>query len=43
MPTKPCWGWDSTWKSGQGDAAEALWRAAETLDPEGVEQAVGGH
>lgn len=29
--------------SGQGDAAEALWRAAETLDPEGLKQAEGGH
>ena len=29
--------------SGQGDAAEALWRAAEALDPEGLAQAEGGH
>ena len=27
--------------SGQGDAAEALWRAAETLDPEGLDLAEG--
>ena len=27
----------------QGDAAEALWRAADGLDPEGLAQTEGGH